>query len=35
VRYDASKSKRILGMQYRSMEETAEAVVDDYEQRRW
>ncbi|KAJ7813659.1 D-lactaldehyde dehydrogenase [Mycena olivaceomarginata] len=35
VRYDASKSKRILGMQYRSMEETAEAVVDDYEQRGW
>jgi hypothetical protein len=35
VRYDTSKSIRILGTQYRSMANTAAAVLDDYERRGW
>ncbi|KAJ7311769.1 hypothetical protein DFH08DRAFT_897584 [Mycena albidolilacea] len=35
VRHDTRKSIRILGMEYRSMAETAAAVLDDYERREW
>ncbi|KAK6995956.1 D-lactaldehyde dehydrogenase [Favolaschia claudopus] len=35
VSYDTSKSVRILGMEYRDMEETARDVVNDYEERGW
>ncbi|KAJ6512289.1 NAD-P-binding protein [Mycena vulgaris] len=36
IRYDASKSARVLGMpHYRGMEETAKDTVADWEARRW
>ncbi|KAJ7189644.1 hypothetical protein GGX14DRAFT_382988, partial [Mycena pura] len=35
LRYDNGKSVRVLGMEYRSMADTAEAVVADYEARGW
>ncbi|KAJ7662730.1 D-lactaldehyde dehydrogenase [Mycena polygramma] len=35
LRYVNDKSKRILGMEYRSMEDTAKATVADWESRGW
>ncbi|KAJ7033273.1 D-lactaldehyde dehydrogenase [Mycena alexandri] len=35
LRYKNEKGIRILGMQYRSMEDTAAAVITDYEARGW
>ncbi|KAJ7675152.1 D-lactaldehyde dehydrogenase [Mycena rosella] len=35
LRYDPSKGIRILGLEYRSMADTAAAVVADYEARGW
>ncbi|KAF8155208.1 NAD-P-binding protein [Mycena galopus ATCC 62051] len=35
LRYKNDKSIRILGMEYRSMEETAAATIADYEKRDW
>ncbi|KAJ7189651.1 hypothetical protein GGX14DRAFT_484545 [Mycena pura] len=35
LRYDNGKSARVLGMEYRSMGDTAAAVVADYEARGW
>lgn len=35
LRYDNGKSVRVLGMEYRSMADTAEAAVADYEARGW
>ncbi|KAJ7662726.1 hypothetical protein DFH06DRAFT_1128935 [Mycena polygramma] len=35
LRYVNDKSKRILGMEYRTMEDTAKAAVDDWEARGW
>ncbi|KAJ7230091.1 hypothetical protein GGX14DRAFT_409938 [Mycena pura] len=35
LRYDTGKSVRVLGMKYRSMADTAAAVVADYEARGW
>jgi hypothetical protein len=35
IRYDASKSARVLGMTYRSIAETMEDTVADWEARGW
>ncbi|KAJ6616017.1 NAD-P-binding protein [Mycena sp. CBHHK59/15] len=35
IRYDASKSQRVLGMTYRSMEETTKDTVADWEAKGW
>ncbi|KAJ7162469.1 hypothetical protein C8R46DRAFT_348925 [Mycena filopes] len=35
IRYDASKSGRVLGVVYRSMEDTARDTVADWEKRGW
>ncbi|KAJ7657233.1 D-lactaldehyde dehydrogenase [Mycena polygramma] len=35
IRYDASKSKRVLGMEYHSLEDTARDTIADWEARGW
>ena len=34
-RYDASKGKKVFGIEYRTMEETAKDMADDFKTRGW
>lgn len=33
--YDTSKEQRILGLEYRSMEETTRDILEDFQRRGW
>ena len=35
VRYNSEKSRRILGIEYRSLEETAKDTIEDYKVKGW
>ena len=35
MRFDASKSKKLLGLEYRTMEQTAKDTISQFQEKGW